>query len=213
MPPITILPITALPDPPTKADPTNFALRADAFLDALPDFGDELNAAATEMNKIISGLDQTSPIAAYDSGTTYDFPDVVAGTNGQTYRCLGTGIVGVDPLTDDGSTWARVGPSPIDNLVSLGSVGTSEVLDTAKYDTFVFTCDQSTLDLSGTAIAIGRTVTLIIDGGDTCDITWPTGTKWSYGVEPARTSLQNRVVLQRVSSTVIHASMAGQDYA
>ena len=39
-------PITALPAPPSTSDPANFDTRADAFLGALPAFGQELNRAA-----------------------------------------------------------------------------------------------------------------------------------------------------------------------
>lgn len=50
---MTIPNITALPTPvPSRADPTNFATRADAFLGALPTFGIELNTFATEANAL-----------------------------------------------------------------------------------------------------------------------------------------------------------------
>ena len=55
---INLTPISALPTPPTKADPLNFAARADDFLGALPEFQVELNTSITELNKITSGLDQ-----------------------------------------------------------------------------------------------------------------------------------------------------------
>lgn len=42
--------ITALPTPPTRQDPINFADRADAFLGALPTFATETNAVASEIN-------------------------------------------------------------------------------------------------------------------------------------------------------------------
>lgn len=42
--------ITALPTPPTRDDPTNFAARGDAFLAALPTFGTEANAQADTVN-------------------------------------------------------------------------------------------------------------------------------------------------------------------
>lgn len=38
-------PITTLPTPPSRQDPANFALDADAFLGALPTFGTDVNAA------------------------------------------------------------------------------------------------------------------------------------------------------------------------
>lgn len=41
--------ITALPTPPTRADPTNFAARGDAFLAALPVFQGEANALSAEV--------------------------------------------------------------------------------------------------------------------------------------------------------------------
>lgn len=42
--------ITALPTPPLRSDPTNFAARADAFLAALPTLQEEINATAAAMN-------------------------------------------------------------------------------------------------------------------------------------------------------------------
>lgn len=42
--------ITALPTPPSRTDPTNFATRADAFLGALPAFATETNLVAGEVN-------------------------------------------------------------------------------------------------------------------------------------------------------------------
>jgi hypothetical protein len=106
---IEIDPITDLPQPPLKTDPTNFASRADTFLDALPDFVTETNAAIVEMNKITSGLDQATPIAAWEgTPTSYDFPDVVAGSDGYSYRCVGTNVVDEDPTTDDGTYWVQL---------------------------------------------------------------------------------------------------------
>jgi hypothetical protein len=42
--------ITALPTPPSRQDPTNFAIRADAFLGALPAFATQANALALTIN-------------------------------------------------------------------------------------------------------------------------------------------------------------------
>lgn len=44
------MPITALPTPPSRNDPTNFATRADAFLGALPTFATEANALQSDVN-------------------------------------------------------------------------------------------------------------------------------------------------------------------
>jgi hypothetical protein len=47
---------------------------------------------------------------AWDSGATYNYPDVVSFTNGHTYRCIGTNVTsapnvdGIDNVTD----WTRI---------------------------------------------------------------------------------------------------------
>ena len=97
--------LTDLPTPPQRTDPDNFASRADAFVDALDDFVTEMNTTITELNTITSGLDQASTIAAWNSSTTYNFPDVVAGSDGHSYRCIDTGVLNQDPTTDDGTYW------------------------------------------------------------------------------------------------------------
>lgn len=71
--------ITPLPDPPSRADPANFAARGDAFLGALPDFVTETNAVATEvmnMTNVNAATSKTTPVDAdefglLDSGATY----------------------------------------------------------------------------------------------------------------------------------------------
>ena len=55
------MPLTSLPIPPTRADPANFAARADAFLSALPLFVTQLNAG---MNVIEADADTATAGAA-----------------------------------------------------------------------------------------------------------------------------------------------------
>jgi hypothetical protein len=57
--------ITTLPTPPSRSDPANFAGRADDFLGALPTFGNEANALATDVN-----TKQGIASAAADTATT-----------------------------------------------------------------------------------------------------------------------------------------------
>lgn len=47
--------ISNLPSPPSRSDPTNFPARADAFLSALPQFVNETNALAANLNTVASG--------------------------------------------------------------------------------------------------------------------------------------------------------------
>lgn len=44
--------------------------------------------------------------AAYNPATSYDYPTVVAFTDGSTYRCIGTDVVGEDP--DTSSNWIKI---------------------------------------------------------------------------------------------------------
>lgn len=57
-------PITTLPNPPSRQDPANFADNADAFLGALPDFGDEANALADYVETVASAVDADATAAA-----------------------------------------------------------------------------------------------------------------------------------------------------
>jgi hypothetical protein len=79
------MPISSLPTPPSRTDPTNFAARADAFLLALPTFTAEANALATATNlnetnslayknTAVAAADaaaQSANVSAWVSGTTY----------------------------------------------------------------------------------------------------------------------------------------------
>ena len=60
------------------------------------------NSAATDATAAANlAFGATAP--AWDPLETYDYPDVVAGSDGATYRCTGTGIT-TDPTTDQ-SNW------------------------------------------------------------------------------------------------------------
>jgi hypothetical protein len=61
--------ITPLPTPPTRTDRANFRSRADAFLAALPDFGTEANALATEVEGYKDDA-ETAQIAAEAAGAS-----------------------------------------------------------------------------------------------------------------------------------------------
>lgn len=122
--PLSLDPVTPLPDPPLKTSPADFAEKADLFLGGLPGFQTELNAVIAGLNAITSGLDQQTPIAAWDSVTSYSFPTVVAGGDGYSYRCLGSALVNVDPTTDDGTNWVNVGSgSAIVGVVEVAADG------------------------------------------------------------------------------------------
>lgn len=128
--------ITALPTPPSRSDPANFASRGDAFLAALPTFGSEANAVASEVNanagtattqagiattkagEASTSASQASNSAAaaaatagatgWVSGTTYAIGDCVySPANLQTYRRKTAGAGTTDPSADP-TNWTRI---------------------------------------------------------------------------------------------------------
>lgn len=62
------MPITALPTPPTRSDPTTFAERGDAFMVALPTFATEANALATAVNADASTASTAASTATTQAG-------------------------------------------------------------------------------------------------------------------------------------------------
>jgi hypothetical protein len=54
---------------------------------------------------------------------SYDYPDTVLGTDGITYRCIGTGVVGEDPVGSVSGDWAALDPDPLATAAILFSVG------------------------------------------------------------------------------------------
>ena len=115
------MPPAPVPGTPAQVfDPLSFA-----FVGSFATFITQMNTNLAQLNTLLAGLAQTEPIAAYVPATTYNFPDVVACTNGQNYRCVGTGIQGIDPITDDGTSWVIPGrlPSTIRDYFINGNFG------------------------------------------------------------------------------------------
>ena len=81
--------ITALPTPPTRDDPINFADRADTFLAALPTFATETNTVASEINTKHNDV-MSAEIIAYNvrgqwtTATLYSQKDIYT-DNGISY--------------------------------------------------------------------------------------------------------------------------------
>lgn len=114
--------ITALPTAPSRADPTNFSDRADAFLTALPTFGVEANAlqadvnskqtiastAATNAAASATAAGSTAGCTIWVSGTTYAIGDNrFSPINFLTYRRKLAGAGTTDPSLDS-TNWALI---------------------------------------------------------------------------------------------------------
>lgn len=115
--------ITALPTPPSRSDPANFAARADAFLGALPTFATEVNSTAStvdsqsttatnaantataQANAAISAVNAT----LWVSGNNYAIgAGVYSPLTLSSYRSNASGVSTVDPSLDT-TRWVRLG--------------------------------------------------------------------------------------------------------
>jgi hypothetical protein len=125
------MPITSLPVPPSRDDPSNFSSRADAFLSALPTFANEANGLQSDVNskQTTASTAATSAIAAqaaaeaasnasiWVSGTTYAVGNVRFSPNTfRSYRRKTAGAGTTDPASD---------PTNWQLLTSLGDVDTN----------------------------------------------------------------------------------------
>ncbi|MCZ4341511.1 hypothetical protein O4H52_07860 [Sphingomonadaceae bacterium G21617-S1] len=86
--------ITALPTPPTRADPTNFPDRADALMLALPTMVTETNAVAAEVNANAAAAIQAAASAA-----------AAPGTNGTSASSVAIGTGAKAFVTQAGKAW------------------------------------------------------------------------------------------------------------
>ena len=130
-------PISTLPSPPSRQDPTNFADEADAFLGALPTFQSEANALGSYIDGVGADIETDANAAAasataaaasassaaaaqgaaeaaanvsvWVSGTTYSAGDVVYSPSTYfTYRATSGLTSTVDPATDT-ANWTLIG--------------------------------------------------------------------------------------------------------
>ena len=127
--------ITPLPTPPSRStDPTNFAIEADAFVAALPDFATEANAQADYLDELAAAVDADAAIAAasatiatgaanyqgdYNAGTTYQIGESVS-YSGRRYvaKTINTGVTPVD-----GANWLIINDGDVSGPASATANG------------------------------------------------------------------------------------------
>lgn len=98
--------ISALPEAPSRAQPSTFADRADAFLAALPTFRTEANALAAAMTTIAAGGAMAIPYIFSTTTADADPGDGYLRLNNATQN-LAT-VIRADLAGADGSTWTSV---------------------------------------------------------------------------------------------------------
>lgn len=171
------MPITPLPSPPSRSDPANFADEADAFLGALPSFATEANQIAAEINAAANSA--TTEAIKWVSGTYAEGDVVWSPTDHQTYRKSVAGSSTVDPAVNI-SGWVRL-PSLVNPFV-FGAV-TEQVQAMPANDINPANGTIQTRTISGattltSSLASGQSVLLVLSGGGSHAVTWPSGVKW-----------------------------------
>ena len=210
--------ITTLPTPPSRSDPINFAERADAFLGALPTFGDQTNAVASEVNgySTAASTAQTQAEAAaaaalatanatlWVSGTTYAIGVVTySPITFLSYRRKTAGAGTTDPSADS-TNWQLVAGSGdvtlagVQTLTNKTITGTKETriampannfdLNTGNY--FTKTISTTTTFTVSNVPSTGTAVAFILDATNagSSSITWFSGVKWAGGTAPVLTA-------------------------
>lgn len=121
--------IPVLPDAPSRADPASFNTRADNFLAVMETLPTSINTWANQANSLASDLTAEGDAAAaaktaaeaaqaaatatagasvYSAGTTYSYPQVVIGSDGHSYRRIGSPAAGDNPVGSGTGGWLRI---------------------------------------------------------------------------------------------------------
>ena len=217
------MPITPLPNPPSRTDPINFAPRADAFLDALPQFATEANAleqavvattniaTSTSTISVSPGSKNITTQASKSFGVgqwlmisnTVDYSVALLGTvtsYNATSGDLVVDVVSVTPPGTNNSSWVITPSGPISLIaqvnypsVSVLSGDTVNVL-TSSYFRKVFSAN-STLVFSGTP-STGKLYSfrLEMQNAGQYTVVFPASVRWAGGIRPVFSTSSRDVV-------------------
>jgi len=121
---------TPLPTPASRKRPDTYSDERDTFDAALPVFQNEMDAlgAATSAAAVSAAESEAAAISAknaaiaisgataYSGVASYDYPDAVIGSDGNTYVCLGAAVSGDDPVGSVTGNWHALTPVTVDFL-------------------------------------------------------------------------------------------------
>lgn len=157
--------ITALPTPPSRLDPANFATRADAFHTALPTFATEANALAAEVSNnaaVAAAAAQAVGIAAWVSGTTYAIGDCrYDTTNFLTYRRKTAGAGTTRPGLD-GTNWQL-----LTGFGDVDSVSAQDIGGRKRFTDAITLADTVTVASAATTNIVAALSNIVIVSGTT----------------------------------------------
>lgn len=199
-------PISALPSPPSRQDPANFATEADAFLGALPTFQSQVNAAGAYIEDKAVSVGNTF-VGNYSAGTTYVIGQSVLYTDGVFYISRVNSNIGNTPSSSP-TQWAAIPSYSLTNVIgNVGITGNLNVTGITDFNGDVIFSNaivETVFALTGTTPALnpsngtiqtwtltgnstptdsfvaGEAMTLMIDDGSAFTITWPSVT-WESG--------------------------------
>lgn len=119
------------------------AAQAAAALSAASAAESESNASDSASNAADSesAAASTAGAAPYDNSAFYSFPQAVVGSDGHTYRMLGTNVSGDDPVGSETGNWLQLTyGSPLDELADVAISGSyGDLINKPALGTAAFT--------------------------------------------------------------------------
>lgn len=116
--------------PSRRQSQAEFNTNLQAILVYLVSLAPEINIVVAEMNNAAVSASgsaaeaeaskdaalATSGASIYSGAASYDYPDAVIGSDGNTYRCVGAGVTGDDPVGSISGNWHRITPAANDYI-------------------------------------------------------------------------------------------------
>lgn len=142
--------------------------------------------------------------------------DAIGASSQIEFRQDGVLVGSVDSggFRDEVGTILRNSLYPLNTMLEILTPGAQEDLATDLNDGFDITVTGALEFLFTTfdTCENGRTICLILRNGLT-NITWPATVLWVDGDVPEFSAGIDRVIIQKITNTEYHGSLAGQEYA
>lgn len=85
-------------------------------------YADDAEQSAIEAEASAELASATVNASPYVNTTTYNYPDNVIGSDGQTYRCVGTSVLGDDPVGSVTGNWVQITTAPLSGLITFNGL-------------------------------------------------------------------------------------------
>lgn len=170
--------LTPLSTPPGRAA-DDFDTAMARTLGEIDRLVDELNAAIPPLNAGVAAASSASASSvaaaeyaaqaqaqapsAWAAGTAYSFPQVAVGSDGHAYRCLGTAVLGVNPVGDATGSWLRLTTTALVGS-GAGEVPTNGMLGTGAYQDLAFLTASFSWDPGSLDDGAGETKSVTVPG-------------------------------------------------